>query len=75
MKVESVCTLKDDKHLKFKLKDGDFALDAIYFGAGTRRDEVKIGDKIDAVFNMGINEFMGYTNIQLLMIDFKKSIN
>lgn len=75
MKVESVCTLKEDKHLKFKLRDGDFAVDAIYFGAGTRRDEVKIGDKIDAVFNMGLNEFMGYTNIQLLMVDFKKSMN
>lgn len=75
LKVESICTLKDGKHLKLKLKDETFLVDAICFGAGTRRDEIKIGDKIDVVFNLSLNEFMGNVNIQLLLIDFKKSIN
>lgn len=75
MKVISVSTLKDNKHLKFKLQDDNFTVDAIFFKAGDRRDEVRLADKIDVVLTMNVNEFMGYKNIQFLLIDFKKSIN
>ena len=71
----SVSTLREDKHLKFKLQEDNFTVDAIFFKAGDRRDEVTIGDKIDVVLTMSINEFMGYKNIQFLLVDFKKSIN
>ena len=33
-----------------------------------------LGDKIDVVLTMSVNEFMGYKNIQFLVVDFKKSI-
>lgn len=75
LKVVSVSTLKDNKHLKFKLQDENFTVDAIFFKAGDRRDEVTLSDKIDVVFTMAVNEFMGYKNIQFLVVDFKKSMN
>ncbi|MBQ8044505.1 MAG: single-stranded-DNA-specific exonuclease RecJ [Clostridia bacterium] len=75
LKVVSVSTLKDNKHLKFKLQDDNFYVDAIFFKAGDRRDEVKLSDKIDVVLTMSLNEFMGYKNIQFLVVDFKKSIS
>ena len=75
LKVVSVSTLKEDKHLKFKLQEDNFVVDAIFFKAGDRRDEVMIGDKIDVVLSLSVNEFMGYKNIQFLVVDFKKSIN
>lgn len=75
MKVASVSTLKDNKHLKFKLQDEEFTVDAIFFKAGDRRDEVKVSDKIDVALTLSVNEFLGYKNIQFLLIDFKKSIN
>lgn len=75
LKVISVSTLKENKHLKFKLQGDNFTTDAIFFKAGDRRDEVTLGDKIDVVFTMGVNEFMGYKNIQFLVVDFKKSIS
>ena len=75
LKVVSVSTLKENKHLKFKLQDDNFTVDAIFFKAGDRRDEVRLGDKIDVVLTMNVNEFMGYKNIQFLLVDFKKSIN
>ena len=74
-KVVSVSTLKENKHLKFRLQDGDFQVDAIFFKAGDRRDEVRLSDKIDVVLTMSVNEFMGYKNIQFLVVDFKKSVN
>ena len=75
LKVVSVSTLKENKHLKFRLQDDNFTVDAIFFKAGDRRDEVRLSDKIDVVLTMNINEFMGYKNIQFLLVDFKKSIN
>ena len=74
LKVTSVSTLKEDKHLKFRLSDGDFYVDAVFFGAGNRRDEVTLGDKIDVAVNISLNEFQGRKSIQFLMSDFKKSM-
>jgi len=75
LKVVSISTLKDNKHLKFRLQDGEFQVDAVFFKAGDRRDEVIVSDKIDVVLTMSINEFMGYKNIQFLVVDFKKSMS
>ncbi len=74
LKVTSVSTLKEDKHLKFRLNDGEFYVDAVFFGAGNRRDEVTLGDKIDVAVNISLNEFQGRKSIQFLMSDFKKSM-
>ena len=74
LKVTSVSTLKEDKHLKFRLSDGDFYVDAVFFGAGNRRDEVTLGDKIDVAVNVSLNDFQGKKSIQFLMADFKKSV-
>ena len=75
LKVVSISTLKDNKHLKFRLADDNFQVDAIFFKAGDRRDELTLSDKIDVVLTMSVNEFMGYRNIQFLVVDFKKSVN
>lgn len=75
LKVVSVSTLKDNKHLKFRLQDADFMVDAIFFKAGDRRDEVIVSDKIDVVMTMAINEFLGNKSIQFFVVDFKKSMN
>lgn len=75
LKVVSVSTLKDDKHLKFRLSDDNFYVDSVFFGAGNRRDEVTVGDKIDVAVNISLNEFLGRKTLQFMLLDFKKSIN
>lgn len=75
IKVNSLCTLKDDKHLKLGLKDNNFYIDAIGFSMGNRRDELRLGDKIDLVGTININEFNGKKQIQILLKDFKKVID
>lgn len=75
VKVNSLCTLKDDKHLKLGLKDNNFYIDAIGFSMGNRRDELRLGDKIDVVGTININEFNGNKQIQILLKDFKKVID
>lgn len=75
IKINSLCTLKEDKHLKLNLKDNNFYINAIGFSLGHRRDELKLGDRIDIVGTINVNEFNGNKYIQILLKDFKKVID
>ncbi len=74
LKIHSIRTLKDDKHLKLTLKDEKYLIDAVAFSQGDRRDELKIGDKIDVICNIELNSYNTPKTIQLLIQDFKKSL-
>ncbi len=74
LKVTAIRTLREDKHLKLTLKDNKFLIEALAFSQGDRRDEIKIGDKIDVVCNVELNTFNSQRTIQLIVQDFKKSI-
>ncbi|MEG0074017.1 MAG: single-stranded-DNA-specific exonuclease RecJ [Clostridia bacterium] len=71
--VSSVRTLMEDKHLKLVLKDENNLIDAIAFGMGNRRDELVLGQKIDVVCSIGINNFGPTKKVQLIIKDFSKS--
>ncbi len=75
LKVQAIRTLKDDKHLKFTLRDDKFLIEALAFSQGDRRDEVKLGDKIDVICNVELNSYNTPKTVQLILQDFKKSIN
>ncbi|MEG0873225.1 MAG: single-stranded-DNA-specific exonuclease RecJ [Clostridia bacterium] len=74
LKIQSLRTLKEDKHLKFTLQDSKSLIDAIAFSLGNRRDEILIGDKIDVIAQVDVNVYNGKRTIQLLIKDFKKSV-
>lgn len=74
LKVSAIRTLKEDKHLKLTLKDNKFLIEALAFSQGMRRDELRIGDKVDVVCNVEINTFTSPKTIQLIIQDFKKSV-
>ena len=73
LQIHSIRTLMEDKHLKFVLKDGNNLIEAIGFSMGQRRDEVTVGQKIDVVCNIGINNYGGSKKVQLILKDFTKS--
>jgi single-stranded-DNA-specific exonuclease len=57
----------DGKHIKFRF-DGFWA---IGFGKGEEWKDLKIGDYVDIVYNLEINEFNGNSNLQLKLADLK----
>jgi len=73
LKVVEICTLKEGKHLKLRMQDEKVLIDGIAFSAGSRRDDIKIGDKIDLACNIIVNDFRNKKTIQLIVIDFRKS--
>lgn len=63
-----------DKHLKLFLKAGDGTpkiFEAIGFSLAEKFSEIKVGDKIDAVFNLSEDEWNGNKKIQMRLIDLK----
>lgn len=74
LKVNAIRTIKDEKHLKLVLKDDKSLIDAIGFSMGSRRDEIRIGDKVDVVGNIELNSYNTPKTIQILLQDFKKSV-
>lgn len=74
VKIHSIRTLKEDKHLKLVLSDGKYLVEAVGFSLGNRRDEIKIGDRVDVVGNIELNSFNTPKTIQIVIKDFKKSV-
>jgi len=57
------------EHIKFRINN----LWAVSFGKSERWSELKIGDKIDLVYYLEMNEFKGNRSLQLKVVDIKKA--
>lgn len=57
LKIDSIRSLSEGKHLKLRLKDDNILIDAIGFNLGYLSEEYLIGDKIDVVGVLEINNF------------------
>lgn len=65
---------KKGGHLKLILADArGKKFSAIGFRQGERIEEARPGEKIDVVFNLLVNEWQGSRNLELKILDFKKS--
>ena len=61
----------DQQHIKFKLADGKFSLDAIGFGLGDQASNIP--PVFDALYNFHINQYQGKSSFQLNVLDLKAS--
>ena len=73
LKIQSIRTLTEEKHLKLTLQDGNFYIDAIGFNLGYLANEYKIGDKVDVCGNLEINKFNSRESVQINLKDIRKA--
>lgn len=71
--VTSCRALSDGKHLRLTLEKNNLYVDAIGFGMGERAGSIKIGDRLDVVYNLDINVFRGEKHTQLHLRDLRFS--
>ena len=72
LKIESIRSLSDGKHIKMTLKtNNNTYVDAIGFNLGFISSEFVIGDKIDVAGSLEINSFNGNNSIQINLKDLK----
>ncbi|MDE5830815.1 MAG: single-stranded-DNA-specific exonuclease RecJ, partial [Clostridia bacterium] len=74
LKIESIRAITEGQHLKLRLKDENFELDAIGFHLGEYADSYKLGDKVDIVGNLDINSYNGMESVQVNLKDMIKSL-
>lgn len=75
LKIDSIRTLTEGKHLKLTLKsDKNTYINVIGFNMGNLVEEYKIGDKVDIAGNLEINSFNGVESIQVNLKDMMKTV-
>ena len=75
LKVDSIRSLTEGKHMKLTLKaDNNNVITAMGFNMGNRAEEFLIGDKVDIVGTLEINAFNGLESVQFNLKDIMKSL-
>ena len=73
LKINSIRALSEGKHLKLTLSDEHYFIDAIGFNLGHFTADYQIGDKVDVVGSLEINEFNGNQNMQINLKDIRQA--
>mgnify|MGYP002799398748 FL=1 len=74
LKIISIRTLSEGKHLKLVLLDGNNYIDAVGFSMGDLAEKYQIGDKVDIVGNISVNRYKDLENVQITLKDMRTSI-
>lgn len=74
LKIDSIRALSEGKHIKLTLKDDRTIVQAIGFNLGHLSNEFLIGNKVDIVGNLEINEFNGEKMVQINLKDMRRVI-
>ncbi len=71
--VSEITPVSDGKHTRFVFSDGNSYISAMYFTTSPQETGVYAGDKIDILFTVDVNEWMGRRSVQLIVKDVKLS--
>ena len=74
LKINSIRTLSEGKHLKITVKSNNTIVDAIGFNLGELAEDYRIGDKIDVVGTLEINSYGGMESLQINIKDIMKGL-
>ena len=72
--VNDINGISEGKHTRLSLGNGRYTLSAMYFSNSPDSLGVYVGDKVDVMFNLDINEWGGRESAQLIVRDLKPSV-
>lgn len=71
--VNEISGISDNKHTKLTLGNGTSSVGAMFFSNSPKDLGISVGDKIDLLFSIDINEWQDRRNVQLIVRDIKVS--
>ncbi len=71
LQVERVSMVSNGKHMRLRLRSGQYGFNAIYFSVDTDTTTVNQGDWVDVAFTAQINEFRGERSVQMNITDIR----
>lgn len=72
--VAEISGVSDGKHTRLAVGNGRYSISGMYFSNSPQSLGIYVGDKVDVLFNLDINEWGGRENIQLIIRDVKPSV-
>lgn len=73
--LNDVNGISDNKHSRLSLGNGRYTISAMYFSNSPDSLGVYVGDKVDVLFNIDINEWGGRESVQVIVRDLKPSMS
>ncbi len=69
--VSEITPVSDGKHTRFVFTNGNSYVSAMYFTTSPKETGVFASDKVDVLFTVDVNEWMGRRSVQLIVKDVK----
>ena len=67
--VSEIAGVSDNKHTRFTFSDGNNFVSAMYFSNSPTSTGIFVGDTVDVLINMDINDWMGRKSLQIIIRD------
>jgi len=67
--ISEIAGVSDSKHTRFTFSDGKNFLSAMYFSNSPSSTGVFVGDTVDILFNIDINNWLGRKSLQIIIRD------
>ena len=73
LQIERLQSVGNGKHLRLRLRQGRYGINAIYFSATAQSASICQGDLVDVAFYPQVNEFRGEKSVQMNILDIRPS--
>lgn len=73
--INDINGISEGKHTRLSFGNGRYTLSAMYFSNSPESLGVYVGDKVDVMFNLDLNEWGGRESAQLIVRDLKPSVS
>ena len=71
LQVERITMVGGGRHMRLRLRQGRYGLNAIYFSATAETASIAPGDLVDVAFAPQVNEYRGERTVQLNVLDIR----
>lgn len=72
--VNDITGISEGKHTRLSLGNGRYTLSCMYFSNSPDSLGIYVGDKVDVLFNLDVNEWGGRESAQVIVRDIKPSV-
>ncbi len=73
LQIERIMQVGNGRHMRLRLRNGRFSVNAIYFSTTPEAASVGQGDWVDVAFVPQINDFRGERSVQMNVVDIRPS--
>ncbi len=71
--VNEIVGVSDGRHTRLVLSDGNSTVTAMFFSTSPESTDIHNGDKVDVLFNIDVNEWLGRKSVQLIVKDIRST--